>query len=345
MTLILLVAGTTLAASFFCSLFEAALYAVTPSQVELLKQRRQKGALRLERLRADVEEPIAAILSVNTVAHTVGAAWCGAMVANAYGDEAMGWFAGIFTLLVLVLTEIIPKSLGVRYAPRVAPRLAWPLQFMTWLVWPLARPTRAAMRWLTGGAAPKGPSEEEVLVFARLAERHGRVRGEEHTWVRNALTLDQVRAQDLMTPWDVVESMPASRTVGEAVQQLDQWVHSRLPIRESDDPDSACGVIFRREIVDAAIAGQRDRQLREFGCPLQAVPERMKAHELLRWFLRQRRHLVAVRDEQGRIQGIVTLEDVLESLLGEEIVDEHDQIVDLQAHSRGRATDAGSPGP
>ena len=172
------------------------------------------------------------------------------------------------------------------------------------------------------------------MVFAQLAARHGQVRGEEHTWVRNALTLDQVRARDLMTPRRVVKTMPASMTVGEAIGQTDRWVHSRVPVREGEDADSISGVIYRREIFDAAVAGQKDRRLGEFARKLETVPIDTKAHKLLRMFLQKRRHLFALISEHGGFEGIVTLEDVLESLLGEEIVDEHDQIVDMQEHAR-----------
>jgi len=331
---ILILASATLIASFFCSLFEAALYAVTPSEVELLKQRKRRGARRLEALRANIEEPIAAILTINTVAHTVGAAWCGAMVATAYGEQAVVVFATVFTVAILVLTEIIPKSLGVRLAPVFGPHLAWPIQLMTWVTWPIARPTRAAMRWLTGSNRHSGPSEEELLVFAQLASRHGGVRGEEHIWVRNALALDRVRARDLMTPRRVVEMLPASMSIEEATLPTNHWVHSRLPLFDKDDPDEILGIVYRREVFDVAVAGGGRRTLGELRRPLEVVPCTMRAHDLLRLFLGRRRHLVAVVDEYGAVEGIVTLEDVLESLLGEEIVDEHDEIVDLQAHAR-----------
>lgn len=334
MGLILTVAAFTLVASFFCSLFEATLYAITPSQVELLKQRGERGARRLERLRVNIEEPIAAILTVNTVAHTVGAAWCGAMVAREFGEQSVGMFATLFTVAVLSLTEIIPKSLGVRHAIKLAPRLAWALQLMTWLSWPVSRPTRAAMRRLTGAGDNAGPSEEEVMVFAQLARRHGHMRDEESTWVENALTLDRVRARELMTPRRVVEMLPADLTVAAAIARTDRWVHSRVPVQDPNDSEMILGVVYRREVFDAGVAGNREQTLGTLQRQLESVPESMPAHELLRLFLRRRRHMVAVVDEYGGFQGIVTLEDVLESMLGSEIVDEHDEVVDMQAHAR-----------
>ena len=173
---ILIVAGLTLLASFLCSLFEAALYSITPSQVELIKQRGARGSAKLEELRQNVERPIAAILTVNTIAHTLGAAWCGAMVADKYGDMWLGAFTAVFTVLVLALTEVVPKSMGVRHASALGPLVAWPIQWMVWSVWPVVWLAEKAMRSLTGGHAAPPPNEEEVLLFARMAADGGSVR-------------------------------------------------------------------------------------------------------------------------------------------------------------------------
>ena len=339
---ILIVGGLTLLASFICSLFEAALYAVTPSQVEVLKKQGIPGAERLARLRSDIEEPIAAILTLNTVAHTVGAAWCGAMVGDEYGSGALGLFAAIFTFLVLVLTEVVPKSLGVRFASSLGPRVAWPIQALVWLMWPVARPARAAMRFLTKGGADSGPSEDEVLVFAKMAAQHGSVREEEHRWVANALRMDKLRAGDLRTPRPVVEMLPASMPVSDALGMTSTWIHSRIPVYGGASGDDPVGVVLRREVFDAAIEGGKELRLKDLMHELRPVPEHMPAHKLLRIFLTERMHLVGVFDEHGGFQGVVTLEDVVEALLGEQIVDEHDRVVDWQEHARDKNPHADS---
>lgn len=339
MGLIILIASLTLATSFLCSLFEAALYAVSPSQLELLKRKGVRGANRLARLRLDAEEAIAAILTVNTIAHTVGAAWCGALVAAEYGDDAFGWFAAIFTFLVLALTEIVPKSVGFRFATTMAPRIAWPLQIMTWLAWPIARPARFAMRALTGGEPQHGPSEEEILVFSRMAAKQGRVRNEEHEWIKNALRLDQTTAGSLRTPRPVVNMLPLHLSIREAVDQQMDLAHSRVPIVEEAGSDIVVGMVYRREMLEHVVRGKQDQPLAEILHPIRHVPEAMPGHSLMRVFLRDRKHMVAVVDEYGSFEGIVTLEDVLEALLGEEIVDEHDQVVDMQAHARQQHLD------
>lgn len=339
MTAILVIATITLAISFLCSLFEAALYAVNPSQIELMRKNQVRGAEKLATLRADVEEPIAAILTVNTIAHTIGSAWCGALVSAEFGSQAFGIFAAVFTFLVLAFTEIVPKSIGFRFATGLAPRIAWPLQWMTWLSYPIARPARFAMRKLTGGESEDGPSEDELVVFARMAAREGKVRREEHQWVRNALLLDQKSAADLRTPRPVVNTLTADLTVSQAVeQQLDQ-AHSRVPVMEEAGSDSVVGMVYRRELFEHALRNRPNVPITEIMKPIRHVPESMPGHALMRLFLRDRKHMVAVVDEYGSFEGIVTLEDVLEALLGEEIVDEHDIVVDMQAHARERMKD------
>jgi len=330
MTAIVLVAGLTLLASFLCSLFEAVLYSVTPSQVEVLKQRKVKDARRLETLRADIEAPIAAILTVNTVAHTGGSAWCGALVAVEFGSAALGIFAMIFTILVLALTEIVPKSLGVRYAHALGVWIVWPLQLMMASVWPIVWMARRSMHALTGGKSRKGPTEEEVVLFARLAVRGGTVRTQEYHWVENALRLDRFTAGDLRTPRPVVDTQAAEKRVGDLVKEVADWTHSRIPIIEGRDADRVVGLVHRLEILEAAVAGQKEQTLRELMHAIRFVPASMPAHQLLELFLRKRTHLVAVADEYGGFDGVVTLEDVLECLLGEEIVDEHDEVENMQ---------------
>jgi len=328
MTSIMLVGSLTLVASFLCSLFEAALYAITPSQVEVLKAGGAPGAARLARMRADVEGPIAAILTVNTIAHTVGAAWCGAMAAAEFGSVQA--FAVVFTILVLALTEIVPKSLGVRFASTLGTWIVWPLQLMIWSVWPVVWLSRRAMHLLLGSAGREAPSEEEVVLFSRLAAKGGTVRPEEHRWVENALRLDLVTADDLRTPRTVVESFSADRTVGEVAQPSGRWTHSRVPLTEEADKDEVLGLVHRREVFDAAVAGREDVPLRDLARPILFVPGTLPANELLELFLKERKHMAAVVSEYGEFRGLVTLEDVLECLLGAEIVDEYDQVEVMQ---------------
>src|SRR5690606_12561514 len=320
MTAIVVVVSLTLALSFLCSIIEAALYTVTPSQLEVLKKRKVFGARRFARYRENVEGPIAAILAVNTIAHTAGASVAGALVADRYGDPVVGVFAALFTLAVLVWTEIVPKSIGVRYAQQLVPFLVWPLQALIWLSWPIAHPTQLLMRRLMKGKGGNGPTEDEIIAMSRMAAQDGELTRLEQSWVENALCLDKVSAHDLMTPRTVVQSLPVERKVAEVIADRAAGLrHSRLPVYENGDPDRLVGVVLRRDVYDAFAQGRGDLSLRQLLRPLDYVPEGMKGPHLLQKFIGGKRHLVAVIDEYGGFEGIVTLEDVLEHLIGQEI--------------------------
>ncbi len=329
MTGIIVVGSLTLLASFVCSLFEAALYAIPPARIEVLRERGVRGADRLAKLRLNIEKPIAAILTVNTIAHTVGAAWCGAMVGQHFGSRAVGVFAAVFTVLVLALTEIIPKSLGVRYATTLGPLIVRPLQIMMWSVWPVVWFVQLTMGRLAGST--RGPSEDEVEVVSRMAASSGSVSQEEHRWIRNALHLDRTTAGDLRTPRTVIETLDADTPVRDLLEHVENWVHSRVPVVEGADADRIVGLVHRREVLDTALRRpDEDLILRDLLRPIRFVPEAMPANTLLDLFISDRAHMFAVVDEYGGIEGVVTLEDVLECLLGAEIVDEHDQVEDMQ---------------
>lgn len=335
---IAVVSGITLLASFLCSLLEAALYSMSPAQLEVMKDRGVFGAHRFARYREQIDEPIAAILTVNTLAHTVGAAVTGAMVGAEFGNAAVGWFAGAFTIAVLFLTEILPKSLGIRHGARLVPYLVLPLQMLIVLSWPIARPCKLLMsRWTRHGGTGQGPTEDEIIALSRMAVKGGAVTSLEVRWVENALGLDKISARDLMTPRTVVRSVSVDRCVGQLADEPSTLQHSRLPAYEGDDPDRLIGVVHRRELYDAVAAGRGDQPVRALVRPLEFVPDSMKGPQLLEKFVRGKRHMVAVIDEYGGFEGIVTLEDVLECLIGLEIVDEHDEHVDMQELARRRA--------
>jgi CBS domain containing-hemolysin-like protein len=293
------------------------------------------GAKKLAALRARIDQPIAAILTFNTITHTMGATWAGALVGEFYGNYWVTWFSVAFTIAILFLTEIVPKTIGVVHAGTLGPLSAWPIQGMIWLVWPLAWVSVKVTEKLTKRAEAAGPSEEEVLVMADLAFKSGKVLPEEHSWIHNALRLDRVNAHDLLTPRPVVEWLPASLTLGELRGRT--LVHSRIPLVEGDDLAQTRGVVHRRDIYDRLVRGETDTKLSALMKPVAFVPETLAGNTLLKHFLREQRHLTMVVDEHGDVVGLVTLEDVMEHLLGQEIVDEYDEHANLQEAARRKA--------
>ena len=282
MTAILIVASLTLIGSFLCSLFEATLYSITPSQLELLRSKGRRGATRLANLKADIDEPIAAILTVNTVTHTVGASACGAMVANEFGSTAVGVFAALFTVAVLLLTEIIPKSIGVNNAVGLGPTIAGPLQVMIWMTWPVVKASSWIMGLFTVSKKGGAPTEDEVVVSAALAARDGHLRPQEQRWVENALRLDMVKAVDLMTPRPVVQFLEAETRLEDLQGREQPWERSRLPLTEGPELDGAVGLVYRREILEALLAGRGGLLLRDLLHPIdqhdQAFPRPVTFH-------------------------------------------------------------------
>ncbi len=329
--------GVAIGVSFICSLFEAVLYSVPLSHVEALARRGSRSAALFQGMREKIDRPISAILTLNTVAHTAGASVAGAAVTAVYGSESLGVFSAVFTLGVLLLSEILPKSLGVRYCKTLAQTVAWPLYVTQWVLRPITWATSWITRWLGSSKAPQGVSPEEIAVLAHLGRRGGVIQRMEEAVIRNILALRDVRARDIMTPRTVVFSLPKELTLGEARARsaLWPWPHSRVPVHDGD-VDHVVGVVQRREVLAALADDRPDQRLMDLMRPVHMVPDSLSADRLLQAFVERREHLFVVVEEYGGVAGVVTLEDVFEEILGQEIVDESDLTDDLQRIAQQR---------
>ncbi|MFP4380147.1 MAG: CNNM domain-containing protein [Candidatus Sumerlaeia bacterium] len=334
--LIPIITGVSLITSFFCSMLEACMYSVTRSQIETLRRSGDARGRVLARVRRQIDESIAAILIVNTIANTAGAAWAGALVRELYGNSYLAIFSGAFTFAVLFFSEIVPKSLGVRFANSLAPNLAIPLQLMVWALWPAIKMCVLLTRIWGKGARISHGTEEDIISLAQLVEKQGAIHPHEALWVANALRLDNVTAYDLMTPNPVVARVPGDMLLKQTRMNAEHWRFSRLPVCTDDNPDNIVGIIRRRRVFNALANDQFDLSIADLMDPVHFVEETTPAHQLLDQFLITRRHLFCVRDEHGHFTGVVSLEDVLECLLGREIVDETDLHEDMQELARRR---------
>jgi CBS domain containing-hemolysin-like protein len=323
--------------SFFCSLAEAALYSVPWSRIEQLRKEGKASGTTLYALRQNIDRPITAILTLNTVANTAGAAVAGAAAAEVFGHERLVFFTAVFTLVILLFSEIVPKSLGVMYTRSVAPALARPLgllvALMTPLIWILGLLPRLLHRRKKTGHSL---TEEDIKAIVSLTRKSGVLKPYEEHAISNILSLDLKRVQDIMTPRTVVFSLPASCTVTEARAHREFWQTGRIPVYAGDDPEDMVGIVYRRDVLDA-LAQDRDGQtMAEIMQPARFVLETLTLDRLLIKFLGSRTHLYVVLDEYGGVAGVVTLEDVLEEILGKEIVDETDVVADMRALARSR---------
>ncbi|MDZ7343365.1 MAG: hemolysin family protein [candidate division KSB1 bacterium] len=341
---IAVITAASLIGSFFCSLMEAALYSIPRSRIESLKRSGNRGAVRLEKLRAKIDEPIAAILTLNTAVNTLGAAWAGAMVSEFYGNQVLGIFSAMFTASVLFFSEIIPKSLGFSLANTLAPRLAAPLQVLIWLLWPFVKISVLLTRLWGKDSRLTHPTEEDIISLAQLSQRVGAILPQEARWVVNALRLNDVRVRDIMTPNSVVYRVPDCMPISATKIDADHWRFSRVPVCTDSDPDHIVGVVQRRDVFEALLRHEDHKTIRNLMRVPDFVPEDMPAHELLGRFISTRRHLFCVRGSKNEFLGVVTLEDVLEALIGAEIVGEYDLYEDMQALARKKLA-KNSPSP
>lgn len=325
-----------LGVSAVCSLTEAAFYAVRMPYVRSLQKSGSKSGRVLERFKQNMEQPIAAILILNTVANTAGAAIAGAQAGRLFKGQSMIVFSACFTLCVLVFAEIIPKVVGVVYNQPVARSLAVPwdgvVKAMSPIIWCVQRITNLLKPSEPVLSAP----EEEVEQMARMSAEEGSILNYEAELVRNVLRLDDVRTRQIMTPRPVVLKLRDDMTLKEAFVKVQDGVYSRIPIYAHDDPETWVGFVMSRDILAGVAHDQFEMKLSDLAKPLYFVSENLPGHVLLKSFLRRRTHLFGVMDDYGDLTGIITLEDVLESLIGEEIVDEVDTVADMQEVARRR---------
>lgn len=330
-----LIVGLATLFSALCSMSESVLFSIPWTKIEQLRKKGSKSGEALFALRSDVEKPLTAVLTLNTVANTAGASLAGAAWAKIYGEESALWFAAGFTVIILILGEILPKTVGVIYNLDLAPVLARPLQVMVRAFSPIIWASSFLARAV--GSKKKGPetTEDDIRALATLSRRAGVIEPYEEASIRNILSLDTKTVQDIMTPRTVVFSMEARTTLAEAWAERPAWPHSRFPVYD-EDPEEVVGIVYRSQIFEALAKDQHALRLSDLMHPVRFTLETTTLDTLLRQFLDSRQHLSVVLDEYGGLAGVVTLEDVLEEILGREIVDETDQVADMRELARTR---------
>jgi CBS domain containing-hemolysin-like protein len=347
LTALVLTVVAAIAISFICSLCEAVLLSLTASQVEMLRQSGSRHGDRLAALRADIEEPITAILSLNTVVNTVGAAFAGAASAHLFGQRGMLWFSALFTITILLFSEILPKSLGVSYAMRLAPAVASILRVMTLVMKPVVWVCQGVTALLPERKNDDAVSAEELRTIAHLSRQSGEIDQEEEKVISNILQLRRRTVRQIMTPRTVTFTIDANLRVEEAVAMLKRvGSHSRIPVYDGD-PANITGIVMGKDILRAAAEEKDQSRLSSLTQPVHFVPESAPLKQVLREFFERRQHLFVVVDEYGSMTGVISLEDVIEEIVGREIVDESDKTLDMRelARSRQLAAEAGQDKP
>lgn len=330
-TLLAAYVGTALSVSFVCSILEATILSVRVTELEERRAAGQKGAALLLSLKQErLDDAISAILILNTIAHTIGAALAGAQAAIVFGSAWVGVFSGVLTLLVLLFTEIIPKTLGTVYSSRLVPFVAASLRILTRVLAPILAVTRVITRWIA--PARKNPiSRGELAALVAMATREGALESEQSAVFHNVLQFDSVQVGDVMTPRTVTLMLPSTATLGELLDHPETSAISRIPLF-AENRDRVVGYLLQREVLLAAARGaSRDLPLLDFRREVHFLPETASLSAALRHFLTQQEHLAMAVDEFGGVSGVVTLEDLMETILGVEIIDESDRVADMRS--------------
>ena len=328
-----MVVAAVILVSAFCSTCEAALYAVPESHVESLVSENSRAGKTLRALREKIDQPIAAILSLNTIANTAGAAVAGALAARALGAEWLIAFSAAFTVAILLLAEVIPKTVGVVYCRPVSTMLAQPMQVLVLMFKPIIWICSLATRIVAGKQGDTEVSTDEIVIMARLGLKSGSIDKEELNVIHNIIAIRDRTVREVMTPRSVIFSLNASMTIEEASKSEGVLVHSRIPVFVSD-PSELVGIAYRRDILRATTEGKSDMTVQELMKPIGFISSSTTLDDLLERFLKRRKHMFVVLNEFNEMSGIITLEDVLEEVLGSEIVDEFDVAIDMQELAR-----------
>jgi len=326
----------TLATSFWCSLLEALVLSTTTAEVEILKRDKpHRGAL-LEKFRQNMDETISSVLTLNTMAHTLGSVLVGALGADLFGHASLGFISGGMTFGILIFSEVIPKNLGVVYRPQLLPHVIYPLLWMQRVLYPLIWICRQVVKFVIRRKADHTKADREIILLAERGAQEGTLSRSESNIIANALSLDDVRISSIMTPRIVVTALPRTATVGEVFRDQANLPFGRMPVygRNIDD---VVGLVRRRDLLKAKAADQDAETVEKLMSDVQFVPETITVAQALQQFLKTQQKLAVVVDEFGSTVGVVSLEDIMEHLLGREIFEKDDVAVDMREFARTKS--------
>jgi len=321
--------------SFLCSVMESVLLSTSVSFLNIKKESGHKSATIFIRLKNDIEKPLSAILSLNTVAHTIGAAGVGAQATKIFGDIYFGIISAILTLLILVFSEIIPKTIGARYWRRLALVSGKIINTMVIIAFPLVIMTNYITKLFSGKISNESMSREEISAMANIGTEEGILEEKENKIIQNLFRLKTVKVSEIMTPRVVVTVADENMLLEEFLIKKEFLYYSRIPIY-SKNIENIIGYVFRQTVFEKLAEKKTNLKLRDICREIVVVHEFQTLMSLWETLLLKKEHVGLIVDEYGGMAGIVTMEDIIETLLGFEIVDERDRITDMQQYARER---------
>lgn len=323
--------------SFLCSILEAVLLSITPSYIESLKDNEGKDNLQksLHKLKNDIDKPLAAILSFNTIAHTVGAAGVGAQATITFGDAYVGITSAILTLLILVFSEIIPKSIGANYWRSLSGFTAKTLKILIWIMYPFVLLSQGVTQMLSKNEKEGSVSRAEMSAMADLGEREGVFQATESRMLKSMVHFRQIRVEGIMTPRTVIVMVDENLSINDLFKLPQFEKVTRIPVFK-DNRDEITGYVHKHEVLTLLAKDQHHIKLKEARRNILMVDKNMRVLEVLDNFIKIKEHIALATDRYGTVSGLVTMEDVMETVLGMEIMDEFDSVEDMQKLARDR---------
>ncbi len=318
--------------SALCSMLEATLLSTPISYITGLEEQGVKGARRLKRLKQNADRPISAILCLNTIANTVGASIVGSLVYEVYGDAIVGIFSTVFTLCILIFSEIIPKTIGTSYWRSLALPASVIIDAMIFISFPLVWVLERMQRLISSRSTQVSVSREDISAMVSVATEEEVIEKDEKKMIQNLLKLDEVTAHEIMTPSVVVEMVPANMTIKEFYDS--ENTHSRILVYDEENDEYVMGYVLRQEVLEKMAEDKFSSTLNDILRPIMTFSEEDSVAEIWERLLEKKEHISAILDEYGSLRGIVTMEDVIETMLGQEIVDEKDEVVDMQEYAK-----------
>ena len=332
MLLILVSFILVLTISFICSLCEAVLLSISPAFVEVEADGKSKSGKLLKHIMDHSDRSISAILTLNTISHTLGSAWIAFQAHEEFGETWVTICSVFLTFMVLIFSEIIPKTIGKNHTKTLAPFTAYSVQLMIIGLYPIVKLSEFVSKALSTPSEEPDITRDEMIKHAELGVEEGTIKAKESTIIRNLLKLDKIYVSDIMTPRSVFTALEATMTVDEVAKKFKPIRFSRLPVY-NENLDQIIGITHRYRILEALSADLHTKEIKDLVMPISSVNERMTVSQALDFFIREKDHLALVTDEYGAVTGLVTLEDAVETLLGVEIVDEFDNIEDMRKYA------------
>jgi len=325
----------TLGISFVCSLMESLILSTTVSEIESLKKRRPRRGAALEQLRNGLDETISTILTLNTIANTLGSIVIGGLAIKLFGQTALGIVSALMTLGILFISEVIPKNLGVVYRRQLQAHVVYVLLAMRNALRPVTYVCNALVRFVIRTPPEAPDSGDEIILLAERGAQEGSLTASESSIIANALSLDEVRLSTIMTPRAVITSLQRDTIVGDVFESYPNIPFARIPVH-GDSLDDVVGLVRRRDLLKAIADDQEDSPVSRLMREIHFIPETATAAQALQLFLKTNQQLFVVVDEFGSTAGVVTMEDVMEYLIGREIFEKDDVAVDMRALARAR---------